>query len=158
MDSIKNARTFRNNRIYFNMAYITNRYSENFYISLWSGPFPHNIYCWLNVHPTFIKIIGPMIFFLEQKQSYIPMKNKIVIRWRVVKKESLYWEEVQLIFRVHNESVKFCPSDTRKPIKFVYEIWTLNFVQTNSANERKSQCFLLHRKHASPSRGCWQQT
>ena len=80
MDSIKNARTFRNNRIYFNMAYITNRYSENFYISLWSGPFPHNIYCWLNVHPTFIKIIGPMIFFLEQKQSYIPMKNKIVIR------------------------------------------------------------------------------
>ena len=79
MDVIKNACTFRSDRIYFKYCIhntyhcSTKRYKQ---ISLCSGSFPHKIYCWINAHPIFVKIIGAMIFFFELKRSYIPMKNK----------------------------------------------------------------------------------
>ena len=43
-----------------------------------SGSFTHKIYYWINLLLSilhFIKIIGLMIFFLEQKRSYIPVKT-----------------------------------------------------------------------------------
>ena len=71
-----------NDRIYFKFCMHNNYHcsaNKSKEISLQSGRFPHKIYCWINVHPTITKIIHPRIYFLEQKQNYIPMENKVAI-------------------------------------------------------------------------------